>query len=110
LAYTSIHALTGLFKGTEMNKHTVICPDGLIITHSSKTKKYSHCVVVWYEWNKKWGVVGWASRFDLAQKVFNKETSILNSGIASKNKEVQEYCERNYGKKLQCQILTTTID
>jgi hypothetical protein len=92
-----------------MNKHTVICPNGEIITHNSKTKKYSHCVIVWYEWSKKWGVVGYASRFDLAQKLFNKESSTINSCITSKNKEVQEYCENNYGKNPQIQILTTTI-
>lgn len=92
-----------------MNKHTVICPNGEIINYNSKTKKYTHCVVVWYEWSKKWGVVGYASRFDLAQKLFNKELSIINSCISSKNKEVQEYCEKNYGKNPQIQILTTTI-
>lgn len=93
-----------------MKKHTVICPDGEIITHNSKTKKYSHCVVVWYEWSKTWGVAGWASRFDLAQKVFNKQANIINSGIACKDAYIKKHFERNYGNKLQCQILTTTID
>lgn len=62
-----------------MNKHKVTLPDGTVRTRNSKTKVYTHVVVAklepgdyWYEKGIRWGVMGWASRLDLAQKTANK--------------------------------------
>jgi hypothetical protein len=92
-----------------MNKHTAICPNGSIVTRNSKTKKYSHCIVVWSDWQKCWVVAGWASRLDLAQNVLNQRNNIFNNGMSCKDIDVQNYFKINYGDKLQCQIVKATI-
>lgn len=92
-----------------MNKHTATCTNGQIVTHNSKTKTYSHCVVVWSECRKLWFVVGWASRLDLAQNVLNRETNIYHSQIASKDSYMKDYCKRKYGEQMQIKILSVNI-
>lgn len=91
-----------------MNRHTVTCPNGQILTRNSKTKKYSHCVVVWLEWSNKWSVVGFSSRFDIAQKLANQTKNIFNSGISSTDIYVQNYFKTKHGETMQCKILEVT--
>lgn len=65
-------------KNAASNEHKVTLPDGTVRTRNSK-KVYTHVVAVklepgdyHYEKGFRWGVMGWTSRLDLAQKMANK--------------------------------------
>jgi hypothetical protein len=87
-----------------MNKHTAICPNGSIVTRNSKTNTYNFCVVSYRKCLNDWIVLGWASRADLAQNLVNNEQRKFDAFSCD-----QEYVKGNWGDKLQCQILETTI-
>lgn len=91
-----------------MNKHTATCPNGQIVKRNSKTRVYSHCVVVWRELKKAWVVDGWASRLDLAQKLVSEQNSRYNSHLTGNQKD-KDYAQLVWGDSCQCHILEANI-
>lgn len=91
-----------------MNKHTATCPNGQIVKRNSANRRYSHCVVVWRELKKAWVVEGWASRYDLAQKLVNQQNSCFNLNLAGDQKS-KDYAKLVWGDSCQCRILEANI-
>lgn len=55
-----------------MNRHTATAPDGTVSTRNSKTRVYSHAVLVFSvsygETEKTWGAVSWHGTYAAAEK------------------------------------------
>jgi hypothetical protein len=105
LKYTHRNTQTG---ENEMNKHTATCPDGTVVTRNSKTRTYSHCVVVWRELRKAWVVEGWASRLDLAQKLVSYQSNRFQDHVSGSQKD-KDYAKVVWGDSCQCRVLEATV-
>lgn len=68
------------------NKYKATCPDGTIVTRKSKSRTYTHVLVV-KDKEGKWGQFGWIGRPDLINA---KICEVARFGYTGENVKVLE--------------------